>query len=67
MSFHKPNGKDRFIILMAAGLLNRGSSSVTETQYKDAKTLFLAKAYDATPEVVKKLTDKLCGVIHETA
>lgn len=63
MSFLKPNGKDRFIILMAAGLLNRGVSSVTEAQYKDAKALFLAKAYDATPEVVKKMTDKLRGVI----
>lgn len=64
MSFHKPSGKDRFIILMAAGILNRGVSSITETQYKDAKALFLAKAYDATPEVAKKLTDKLRGVIH---
>ncbi len=62
MSFHKPNGKDRFILLMAAGLLNKGVNAITETQYKDAKTLFLAKAYDATPAVVKNLTDKLRGV-----
>lgn len=63
MSFHKPNGKDRFIIQMAQGILNRGTP-ITEAQYKDAKALFLAKAYDATQEVVDKLTDKLRGVVH---
>ena len=62
MSFHKPNGKDRFIMLMAAGILNRGVGTITETQFKDAKALFLAKAYDAFPSVIEKLTDKLRGV-----
>lgn len=66
MSFHKPNGKERFIMLMAQGILNRGTP-VTEAQFNDAKALFLAKAYNATPEVVKKFTDKLCGVVHEAA
>ena len=62
MSFLKPNGKERFILLMAAGILKREVSSLTEAHFKDAKTLFLAKAYNAAPEVVKKLTDKLRGV-----
>lgn len=60
MSFHKPNGKDRFIMLMAKGILNRGTA-ITEAQFKDAKALFLAKAYNATPEVLEKLTSKLKG------
>lgn len=60
MSFHKPNGKDRFIMLMAAGIINRGSV-ITEAQFKDAKTLFLAKAYNADPAVVERLTNKLKG------
>lgn len=62
MSFHKPSGKDRFIILMAAGYLNRGVGSITEAEYKNAKTLFLARAYDAVPSVIEKLTNKLRGV-----
>lgn len=64
MSLRHPNGKDRFIILMAAGILNRGSMPITEVEYKNAKTLFLAQAYDATPEVISNLTDKLKGISH---
>lgn len=64
MSFHRPSGKERFILLMAAGILNRGVSTVTEAQFRDAKALFLARAYDAVPSVIEKLTNKLRGVDH---
>lgn len=60
MSFHKPNGKDRFIMHMAAGILNRGTP-ITEVQFKDAKALFLAQAYNADSSVLERLTSKLKG------
>lgn len=64
MSFRKPNGKERFIIMMAQGILNKGPYPISEQQFRDAKALFLAKAYDATPAVIQKFTDKLKGVVH---
>lgn len=62
MSFRRPDGKERFIIHMAKTILGR--PEISEQQFRDAKALFLAKAYDATPEVIQKFTDKLRGVVH---
>lgn len=53
------NGKNRFIRMMAAMELGKKVVEVTHAQYTSAKALFLAMAYDATPEVVSKLKDRL--------
>lgn len=55
------SGKERFIRMMAASETGKRLCDVTEAQYKTAKELFLAMAYDGLPEYIERLKSKLRG------
>lgn len=55
------SGKERYIRMMAAQETGKRLCDVTDAQYRTAKELFLAMAYDGQPEYLDRLKAKLRG------